>query len=193
MTADTPNRVSGAVCPFDLTVDVIDRMLNFEIADDPTYTGLEMQAFYDPEYGTGILALLARRDDGHAYVYRLPGLRLDPIKFQVVHGLGGWTEARLTRPASTSVSTASMRRSGSAMMPVARSRCASTTAAAAASQRGCSPPLARSSSTRHHCSWRTCVALICCDARAASSASSSTGAKSGLAHCREAGCIGVDW
>jgi hypothetical protein len=84
------------LCPFDLTVDTIDRMLNFEIADDPTYTGLEIQAFdQDPEYGHGLLAFLTRRDNGRAYIYHQPGLRLDPRQFQVGHGLGGWTETAL--------------------------------------------------------------------------------------------------
>jgi hypothetical protein len=88
--------VSGPPCPFDLSVDVIDRMLNFEIADHPIYTGLEMQAFDDdPEYGRGVLAFLTRRDDGRAYVYRQPGLRLDPRAFQVGRGLGGWTETMI--------------------------------------------------------------------------------------------------
>ena len=95
MTADTHDPVVGVLCPFDLTVDVIDRMLNFEIADDPVYTGLEMQAFDDPEYGRGVLAFLTRRDDGRAYVYRQPGLRLDPKEFQVGRGLGRWVEATL--------------------------------------------------------------------------------------------------
>ena len=95
MTAETHDTVVGVLCPFDLTVDVIDRMLNFEIADDPVYTGLEMQAFDDPEYGRGVLAFLTRRDDGRAYVYRQPGLRLDPKEFQVGRGLGCWVEATL--------------------------------------------------------------------------------------------------
>ena len=88
--------MTAVLCPFDLTVDVINRMLNFEIADDPVYTGLEMQAFDDDsEYGRGVLAFLTRRDDGRAYVYRQPGLRLDPREFQVGRGLGGWVEATL--------------------------------------------------------------------------------------------------
>ena len=84
------------LCPFDIAVDTIDRMLNFEIVGDAIYTGLEMQAFdQDPEYGQGVLAFLTRRDDDRAYVYRQPGLRLDPREFQVGHGVGGWTEAML--------------------------------------------------------------------------------------------------
>jgi hypothetical protein len=86
----------AVLCPFDLTVDTIDRMLNFEIADHPIYTGLEMQAFdEDPRYGRGVLAFLTRREDGRAYVYRQPGLRLDPRAFQVGQGIGGWTETTL--------------------------------------------------------------------------------------------------
>ena len=83
-------------------------MLNFEIVDHPVYTGLEMQAFDDdPEYGQGVLAFLTRRDDGRAYVYRQPGLRLDPREFQVGHGLGGWTETMIAPAPSTSPTTAS--------------------------------------------------------------------------------------
>src|SRR5918993_969916 len=83
------------VCPFALTVDVIDRMLNFEMADDPHYTGLEVQAFDDPDHGAGILAFASRRDDGCADVYRQPGLVLDPAMFQVGHGVGVWTESAI--------------------------------------------------------------------------------------------------
>jgi hypothetical protein len=97
MTTETPpHRASPyLVCPFALTVDVIDRMLNFEIADDPRYTGLEVQAFDDPDHGAGILAFASRRDDGCADVYRQPGLVLDPAMFQVGHGVGVWTESAI--------------------------------------------------------------------------------------------------
>jgi hypothetical protein len=33
------------VCPFDLQMWAVDRMLNFEIVDDPIYEGLELQVF----------------------------------------------------------------------------------------------------------------------------------------------------
>jgi hypothetical protein len=36
-----PQRV---LCPFDLQVWAVDRMLNLEITDDPYYEGLELQA-----------------------------------------------------------------------------------------------------------------------------------------------------
>jgi hypothetical protein len=39
---------SQLLCPFDLQMWAIDRMLNFEITDDPHYQGLELQVFDDP-------------------------------------------------------------------------------------------------------------------------------------------------
>jgi hypothetical protein len=36
------------LCPFDLQVWAVDRMLNFEIVDDPICEGLELQVFDDP-------------------------------------------------------------------------------------------------------------------------------------------------
>jgi hypothetical protein len=41
------------LCPFDLQVWDVDRMLNFEITDDPHYEGLELQVFDDPLHGRG--------------------------------------------------------------------------------------------------------------------------------------------
>ena len=34
----------GLLCPFELRVWTVDRMLNFELVDDPHYEGLELQA-----------------------------------------------------------------------------------------------------------------------------------------------------
>ena len=41
------------LCPFDLQVWTLDRMLNFEITDDLDYEGLELQVFDDPAHGPG--------------------------------------------------------------------------------------------------------------------------------------------
>jgi hypothetical protein len=80
------------LCPFDLSIDVIDRMLNFEIADDPYYKGLELQVFDDGVHGKGMVAFVLRREDGRADVYRQPGLMLDRTMFQVENGVGQWIE-----------------------------------------------------------------------------------------------------
>lgn len=80
------------VCPFDLTVEPLDRMLNFEITDDPHYTGLEIQWLDDPDHGTGMVVLVTRRGEGRTDVYRQPGLRLDPATYAIAGGLGRWEE-----------------------------------------------------------------------------------------------------
>jgi len=46
--------------PFSLRIDVLDRMLNLEISDDPVYQGLEIQAFDDPDHGRGMTVFLSR-------------------------------------------------------------------------------------------------------------------------------------
>ena len=66
------------LCPFDLQLWDVDRMLNFEIADDPCYEGLELQVFDDPVNGRGMIVMLKRRQDGRLDIYRQPGLALDP-------------------------------------------------------------------------------------------------------------------
>lgn len=71
------------LCPFDLQVWAVDRMLNFEIIDDPIYEGLELQVSDDPAHGTGMIVLLKRRQDGRFDIYRQPGLTLDPELAQV--------------------------------------------------------------------------------------------------------------
>jgi hypothetical protein len=80
------------LCPFDLQVWTLDRMLNFEITDDPDYEGLELQVFDDPTHGRGMAVLLRRRSDGHIDIYRQPGLTLDPEMAQVGGELGEWRE-----------------------------------------------------------------------------------------------------
>ena len=67
MTSAWPGAVGTnrtLLCPFDLQVWAVDRMLNFEIIDDPIYEGLELQVFDDPAHGTGTIVLLKRRQDG---------------------------------------------------------------------------------------------------------------------------------
>ena len=44
------------LCPFTLQLWAVDRMLNFEVADDPYYEGLELQVFDDPAHGQGMAA-----------------------------------------------------------------------------------------------------------------------------------------
>jgi hypothetical protein len=90
LTNGTPSQL---LCPFELQVWALDRMLNFEIADDPHYEGLELQVFDDPVHGRGMAVLLRRRDDGRMDIYRQPGLTLDPEMAQVGGELGAWTEA----------------------------------------------------------------------------------------------------
>ena len=83
------------LCPFDLQVWTLDRMLNFEITDDPDYEGLELQVFDDPAHGRGMAVLLRRRSDGHIDIYRQPGLTLDPEIAQVGGELGEWRETAI--------------------------------------------------------------------------------------------------
>jgi hypothetical protein len=83
------------LCPFDLQMWAVDRMLNFEITDDPHYQGLELQVFDDPVNGRGMIVLLKRRQDGRFDVYRQPGLALDPAYVQVGGELGEWRQASI--------------------------------------------------------------------------------------------------
>jgi hypothetical protein len=82
----------GLLCPLDLQVWTVDRMLNFELVDDPHYEGLELQVYDDPAHGTGMIVLLKRRRDGRFDIYRQPGLQLDPEIAQVGGELGEWVE-----------------------------------------------------------------------------------------------------
>jgi hypothetical protein len=88
-TNRTPSQL---LCPFDLRMWAVDRMLNFEITDDPHYQGLELQVFDDPAHGRGMAVLLRRRDDGRLDIYRQPGLTLEPETAQVGGELGEWRE-----------------------------------------------------------------------------------------------------
>jgi hypothetical protein len=89
----TETASQGLLCPFTLQLWAVDRMLNFEITDDPQYEGLELQVFDDPAHGLGMAVLLRRRGDGHLDIYRQPGLVLDPEIAQVGGELGEWLEA----------------------------------------------------------------------------------------------------
>jgi hypothetical protein len=99
-TTGTPSRL---LCPFDLQMWAIDRMLNFEITDDPHYQGLEVQVFDDPAHGRGMAVLLRRRDDGRLDIYRQPGLTLEPEMAQVGGELGEW-RGTLINPARFEIS-----------------------------------------------------------------------------------------
>jgi hypothetical protein len=92
-----PNKAASQrlVCPFDLQLWTVDRMLNFEITDDPDYAGLELQLFDDPAHGKGMAVLVRRRENGRFDIYRQPGLTLDPEIAQVGGELGAWTEAAI--------------------------------------------------------------------------------------------------
>ncbi len=82
----------GPLCPFSLDVSPIARFLNVEIADDPTYDGLELQWFDDDVHGRGMLAFLSRRVDRRVDYYLERGLRLDPGGYEIGGGTGSWTE-----------------------------------------------------------------------------------------------------
>jgi hypothetical protein len=83
------------LCPFVLQVWDVDRMLNFEVADDPDYEGLELQVFEDPVHGRGMVVLLRRRQDGRFDVYRQPGVALDPAYVQIGGELGECRQASI--------------------------------------------------------------------------------------------------
>lgn len=74
-----------------LDVDPRDRLLLFDIADDPVYVAMEIQGFDDANHGRGLLVLLARHD-GTVDVHRAPGLRVDRGILEIGRGVGVWTE-----------------------------------------------------------------------------------------------------
>lgn len=78
------------VCPFDLQVATIPRLLNGELVDDPVYEGFELQWFDDPVRGAGLLAFLQRRADHLVDYYLAPGLTLDPDDYRIGAGIGHW-------------------------------------------------------------------------------------------------------
>ncbi len=90
MPTDTPP--TDILCPFDLHADPMAGVLNCELADDPHYTGLEVQWFDDAEHGRGVLVFLARRADRLVDYYVEPGLRVDRANYVLGAGIGEWTE-----------------------------------------------------------------------------------------------------
>ncbi|MDH3261446.1 MAG: hypothetical protein OEM84_10810 [Acidimicrobiia bacterium] len=78
--------------PFSLSVDVLDRMINFEISDNSWYRGLEIQGFDDPLHGSGIVVFFERTADRKIDVYYQPGLKLDRARYGIGGGLGEWVE-----------------------------------------------------------------------------------------------------
>jgi hypothetical protein len=82
--------MSAPICPFAVAVEPIAAMLNFEIVDDPTYTGLEIQRLDDDVHGRGFVVLLVRRDDRLTDIYRSPGLRLERETYAISAGVGEW-------------------------------------------------------------------------------------------------------
>jgi hypothetical protein len=89
-TATPPH---GILCPFDLHADPMARFLNCELADDPHYTGLEVQWFDDAEHGRGMLVFLERRADRLVDYYVDPGLQVDRANYVLGAGTGEWTQA----------------------------------------------------------------------------------------------------
>ena len=93
MTAAQPSAMpEGMVLPLSLEVDELAAMLNFELAEHPVYDGGELQWFDDDVHGTGMLAFLSRRADGRVDYYQQHGLRLDPERYAIGGGTGGWHE-----------------------------------------------------------------------------------------------------
>ena len=84
-------RDAAAPWPFELTVEPIPRMLNCELADDPTYDGVELQWFDDALRGRGMLVFLSRRADRTVDYYPQRGLAVDPTGYELGAGSGAWT------------------------------------------------------------------------------------------------------
>jgi hypothetical protein len=95
MTTTTGRATDRLMCPFELTIEPMAKMLNFELEDHRVYEGVEIQRFDDETHGRGMLAFVKRREDGRIDVYRQAGLRLDPGAFEIAGGLGRWEEATI--------------------------------------------------------------------------------------------------
>lgn len=76
-----------------LRVEPIAAMLNFELADHPVYSGVEVQRFDDDVHGQGLLVFLNRREDDRADFYVSDGLSLDRSMFHIGAGIGEWSTA----------------------------------------------------------------------------------------------------
>lgn len=64
--------------PFDLKIDAMEKLILFDIEDDPVYTTLELQAFND-KMSRGLIILMYRRDKG-IDVYYTAGINHDFYK-----------------------------------------------------------------------------------------------------------------
>jgi hypothetical protein len=83
---------SNVPWPLTLRFGQVACMLNFELADHPTYDGGELQWFDDAVHGTGMLAFLSRRGDRCVDYYEQRGLRMDRHGYQIGGGTRSWTE-----------------------------------------------------------------------------------------------------
>ena len=80
---------------FSLAIDPRERLLLFDIADDPDYVAMETQVFDDATHGRGVLVLLARHD-GLVDIYFQAGLRLERGPFSIGRGIGEWRTTEIS-------------------------------------------------------------------------------------------------
>lgn len=80
--------------PLDLRGEPIAAFLNTELVGHPTFGGIEVQRFDDPEHGRGLLVFLSRVADGRIDVHAEAGLRIDRRMLQVGHGIARWATTR---------------------------------------------------------------------------------------------------
>ncbi len=92
MTSHQPDSTRSIPCPFALRSERIGALLNCELADDPHYSGLEVQRFDDQVHGTGLLVFVQRTEDRLVDYYRTPGLHLDRSTYELGAGIGAWEE-----------------------------------------------------------------------------------------------------
>jgi hypothetical protein len=90
-----PELAARLICPFDVRVDRIARLMNVEFVDHPYYTALELQVYDDAIHGSGMLAFLGRRDDRRVDYYPQAGLTLDPGMYDIGGGIGEWVETEI--------------------------------------------------------------------------------------------------
>jgi hypothetical protein len=90
------SRESAAASPNPFTLEVVprERLLLFDIADDPIYSAVELQVFDDDLQGRGMLVLL-QRHDALVDFYRQRSLKLDRAKFSIGRGVGRWRQATI--------------------------------------------------------------------------------------------------
>jgi hypothetical protein len=90
-----PELATQLICPFDVRLDRIGRLMNVEFVDHPYYTALELQVYDDAIHGSGMLAFLGRRDDRRVDYYPQAGLTLDPGMYDIGGGIGEWVETKI--------------------------------------------------------------------------------------------------